>query len=140
MAESEDLAGLGRRFVAQVLDLLVLFLVAYAIAIVTGDTSAAGFELQGGPAFLWFAVAFAYFIGLEAATGQTVGKRLTGITVRPDAGGDLSLQDAVVRNVLRLVDGIVFYAIGALLVLASDREQRLGDRVADTVVVRVGSD
>jgi len=48
----------------------------------------------------------------------------------------LGLGASVVRNVLRLVDGLSFYLVGALFALASSRGQRLGDRAAHTLVVR----
>lgn len=40
------------------------------------------------------------------------------------------------RNVLRLLDGLFFYLIAAILVWTSRNRQRLGDRVAGTAVVR----
>ena len=43
----------------------------------------------------------------------------------------------MVRNVLRIVDGVVFYLIGVIFILTSDERQRLGDRVASTVVVQI---
>lgn len=43
---------------------------------------------------------------------------------------------AVIRNVLRVVDGLFFYLVGALFALTSPRGQRLGDRAAHTLVVR----
>jgi uncharacterized RDD family membrane protein YckC len=38
--------------------------------------------------------------------------------------------------VLRLVDSLFFYLVGAIFALTSPRGQRLGDRAAHTVVVR----
>ena len=44
---------------------------------------------------------------------------------------------ALIRNVLRLVDWLPFlYLVGGILVLVSERRQRLGDLVAGTVVVK----
>ena len=136
MADTDTHAGVGRRFVAQVIDLVVLFVLAYLIAVVTGDTTSSGFQIEGGPAFLWFAIVGLYFIALEGMYGQTVGKRLSGIVVITEDLTAIDLRAALIRNVLRLIDGFVFYAIGLVLILLSDRGQRLGDRVADTVVVR----
>ena len=127
--------GIGIRFVATVIDVVVLGIIGYLIAIPTGMTTSGGFDLQGGPALLWFLVGFVYYILLEAQFGQTVGKRLTGIKVVTTDGNPIDYRASVIRNVLRVVDGIVFYLVGAVLIYLSDSQQRLGDRVAETVVV-----
>jgi len=137
-SDSQEHRGVGIRFVAQVVDWVALFVVGYVIALATGDATGGGFQLQGGSAFLWFGVSFAYFVALEGLYGQTVGKRLTGIVVLTESGDPIDTTESLVRNVLRIVDGFLFYAIGAILVFTSDRKQRLGDRVADTVVVSAG--
>jgi uncharacterized RDD family membrane protein YckC len=51
-------------------------------------------------------------------------------------GGYPSLAQAFVRTVFRLVDGLGFYAVGALFMRMTPERQRLGDRVAGTIVVR----
>jgi len=40
------------------------------------------------------------------------------------------------RNLLRLVDGIALYTVGIILILKSEQGQRLGDRLAGTVIER----
>jgi uncharacterized RDD family membrane protein YckC len=47
-----------------------------------------------------------------------------------------TLSAAVVRNILRPVDALFFYLVGAVFALMSPLGQRLGDRAAHTVVVR----
>ncbi len=42
------------------------------------------------------------------------------------------------RNVLRIIDGLpLFYLASAILIWTSEKKQRLGDRVADTIVVTI---
>jgi uncharacterized RDD family membrane protein YckC len=48
-------------------------------------------------------------------------------------------QEAFTRNIHRIIDGIIGYLIGAILILRSDKKQRLGDRVAKTIVVKAGN-
>jgi uncharacterized RDD family membrane protein YckC len=127
--------GIGIRFVATVVDTAVLFVLGYLIAMLTGSTTGSGFSLQGLPALAWFAVGLGYFVVLEAEFGQTLGKRLVGIEVVTEMSEPLSYRASLVRNVLRAVDGLFFYLVGVVLIYLSDEEQRLGDRVADTVVV-----
>jgi hypothetical protein len=60
---------------------------------------------------------------------------MAGIRVANESGGNATFSQALMRNILRLVDGLVFYIVGIILILNSDKKQRLGDRVAGTVVL-----
>ena len=142
---SLDNAGVGRRFVAVLLDaVIVLFPTAIVIGLLSGggysDTGAgyanAGIRVEGNASWLLLALALGYYVVCEAMTGATLGKRMVGIRVVGEDGAHLTLVAAVVRNALRLVDGLFFYLVGAIFALASQRGQRLGDRAAHTVVVR----
>jgi uncharacterized RDD family membrane protein YckC len=74
---------------------------------------------------------------LEGYLGQTLGKMLLGIkVVREDSGGVPGLGGAALRTVLRIVDGIFFDLVAFISVLASQKNKRLGDMVAHTLVVR----
>jgi uncharacterized RDD family membrane protein YckC len=131
--------GVGLRAVAVIVDSVILFVVGYVIASMTGGTTAGGFQLNGAPAFLWFLINFAYFIVMEAQMGGTVGKLMLGLRVVKEGGGALDWQASIVRNILRIVDSIPFvvpYLLGAIFIWTSDKRQRLGDRVANTVVVK----
>jgi uncharacterized RDD family membrane protein YckC len=130
-----DYKGVGIRFVAVFIDGIVLFVIGYIIALFTGGTTATGFEINGGPAFLTFAIWLAYYIGLEGTRGQTLGKMATGIKVVMADGSPVTMQAAVIRNALRIIDGFLFYLVAAILVWNSSTRQRLGDRVATTYVV-----
>lgn len=84
-------------------------------------------------------IAFGYFIVLEALQGATLGKMALGLRVVKTDGTPISWGESVVRNLLRIVDEIPFvipYLLAAILVWNSPTRQRLGDRVAKTVVVR----
>lgn len=78
----------------------------------------------------------AYFVGLEGLYGRTVGKRIAGIVVVSSDGSRITMRQAAIRNLLRLVDGVLSYAVGLVVMLITDRNQRVGDLAARTVVVR----
>jgi uncharacterized RDD family membrane protein YckC len=61
---------------------------------------------------------------------------MVGICVVGEDGERVTFGAAVVRNLLRLVDGLFFYLVGFIFALVSTRGQRLGDRAAHTIVVR----
>ena len=85
-----------------------------------------------------FAIGFAYSALLEGFwNGQTIGKRLFHLRVIDQAGLPLRIEQAWVRNLMRVFDALPFaYLVGGISVLSSPLMQRFGDRVAGTLVVR----
>ena len=85
-----------------------------------------------------FAIGFAYGALLEGFwNGQTIGKRLFHLRVMDQAGLPLRIEQAWVRNLMRVFDALPFaYLIGGISVMSSPLMQRFGDRVAGTLVVR----
>jgi len=85
-----------------------------------------------------FAIGFVYGALLEGFwNGQTIGKRLFHLRVIDQAGLPLRIEQAWVRNLMRVFDGLPFaYLVGGISALSSPLMQRFGDRVAGTVVVR----
>lgn len=140
-----EYAGLGRRFVAHLIDgflcLIAYIVIGSMVASRTGGMTDDGFAMEGTPALvailLTFLVTLGYFAVLESrSSGKTLGKLMAGIRVADASGGKATFNQALMRNLLRLVDGLVFYIVGIILIMKSDRKQRLGDRVAGTVVLR----
>jgi uncharacterized RDD family membrane protein YckC len=63
------------------------------------------------------------------------------IVVVTEDGGAIDYKPAAIRTVLRIVDALPFlYVLGLVLIVVTDRNQRLGDIVADTVVVRTSTE
>jgi len=85
-----------------------------------------------------FAIGFAYGALLEGFwNGQTIGKRLFHLRVIDQAGLPLRLEQAWVRNLMRVFDALPFaYLVGGISALSSSLMQRFGDRVAGTLVIR----
>ena len=132
---------LGRRIGAALIDLGLLFATIVPASLIAGQAETAhgrvSFSVHGGAAFAWLAFGWLYYFVCEAAWGQTVGKRLLAIKVTNLKGGRPSFGDFVVRNLLRVIDGLpVLYLLGFLVALSSPAHQRLGDRGADTIVIR----
>jgi uncharacterized RDD family membrane protein YckC len=90
-----------------------------------------------------FALAFAlvplvYWTVAEGLTGRTVGKAIVRIRVVNEDGSPLTWRGALVRNLFRYATHAVPLAevVTLLAIVTSPREQRIGDLVAHTVVVR----
>jgi uncharacterized RDD family membrane protein YckC len=133
------LAGIGSRFIAAILDLLVQGAVLLAAAVALGVLGGAGTGLAVAIfSILFFLVFFAYDVLFEVRSrGRTLGKRWTGLRVVRTGGRPVTFVPSCVRNVMRLVDILpAFYAIGMLSIFATPRNQRLGDLAAGTLIVR----
>ena len=133
--------SVGRRLVAALVDgLIVFFGLGFAVAALTGNVSSSPqgieFHLEGSPALALFALWFVYYVALEATLGATLGKLLLGLRVRAADGGPAGWGASIVRNLLRPIDLAFAGLVGAVLIWGSPRRQRLGDRLAGTVVVR----
>jgi len=82
-------------------------------------------------------IIFAYLILMEAYVSWTVGKRIAGMRVVNRNGNKIGFSKSVIRNLLRLVDGLpAFNILGMILIARSPEGQRFGDRVARTYVIR----
>ncbi len=121
--------GVGPRFLAILIDSIIIVAIAGVLGVIFRDAPA----IYGGFTGI---LALAYFIILEATQGATVGKMAVGLRVVKIDGSPISWSESVIRNLLRIIDGIFFYLVGAIFVWTSPRKQRLGDRAANTVVIR----
>lgn len=143
---SFDLAGLGTRAAAAVIDLLVLGVINLLVVIFA---SAAGITANWesglgswGTALvvLFFSLGyFLYFALFEALwDGRTPGKRSQGIRVVQDTGRPVTANAATVRNLIRIVDFVVPFGPlpGVAFVFFHPANKRLGDLAAGTIVVR----
>jgi uncharacterized RDD family membrane protein YckC len=136
-----ETAGLGSRFAAQLLDLLVLTAVLAALGLASvGIALVSGQALLGLLVFvvLGFASFWAYWVLQEALwSGQTVGKYVLHLRVIDARGGPITAGQAVIRNLLRIVDFLPWsYALGTVVMFGTVRSQRLGDLAAGTIVIR----
>jgi uncharacterized RDD family membrane protein YckC len=142
---SVEYAGVPLRFVAVLLDAVIVFFPAGIIFGLlsgggytqTGNGYAnAGINIEGKAFWVFLFLGLSYYVVCEAGTGATLGKRMAGIHVIGQDGEHVTFGAAVVRNLLRPVDSLFFYLVGAIFALTSAQGQRLGDRAAHTLVVR----
>jgi uncharacterized RDD family membrane protein YckC len=139
------LAGIGSRFLAIALDTLIQvlgFLMIVFVAEILLPT-AARFTPRAltWAAAIFFLCVFILYSGYYALfeifwNGQTPGKRLVRLRVISDSGRPITVYEAVVRNLLRIIDQLPgLYVVGIISVFLTARNKRLGDIVAGTVVV-----
>jgi len=143
------LASIGNRFLACAIDHTIQWLAIIFIAVVSLILS--NFEtiqrvVSSAPKwlaalmlillFLTFSSYFAFFEWLWS--GQTPGKRWLKLRVIREDGRPITFWEATVRNLVRFLDMMPFpfYSIGLISVFYTTRDQRVGDMVAGTVVIR----
>lgn len=133
------LAGPASRLYAMVLD------TAIVLGLVNGVGLLIYWILSKAPGFgvmvitlAEFAIGFLYGALFEGFwNGQTIGKRLFHLRVIDQAGLPLRVEQAWVRNLMRVFDALpLAYLVGGASVITSPLMQRFGDRVAGTLVVR----
>lgn len=80
---------------------------------------------------------FLYSFLLEGAKGQTLGKMAMNIVVIKEDGTKCNYKASFLRNLLRIIlDDLLFYLIGLISIIFSEKNQRLGDHLAGTIVVK----
>ena len=149
-----EVAGLGSRFIAILIDSLLQMAVMIGVvaafvlgAALIGATGRRAFGGDGTLAvivgialavLLMFLITWGYFVVFELAwNGQTPGKRAAGIRVLTTRGEPIRLVHAFVRNLVRIVDYLpTSYMLGVAAILLTRRAQRLGDLAAGTIVVK----
>jgi uncharacterized RDD family membrane protein YckC len=144
VAVSLELAGLGARAFAWLTDAACIFLLwvtALLVYSIGGDlvreVQALSWAGQLLAVLLVFAAGWGWDVGWELlAGGRTPGKRVAGIRVVRADGGPPGLVESLLRNVLRAVELPRGYAPAILMVGLGARQQRLGDLVAGTLVVK----
>jgi uncharacterized RDD family membrane protein YckC len=136
------LAGPASRFVSATVDILIQIVLLIALGIVLGVTGSAGLGGGGVAVLLWFVLSFAvitfYDVFFEVFnSGRTPGKLLNGLRVVRIEGQPVGFVTSVIRNVIRPLDFMPSaYLLGAVVILATKKNQRIGDVVAGTLVVR----
>ncbi len=147
MAENADVIN---RVVAIIVDTIILAIVMVVLSLplgmqammmnMTNYTNPAAAAGLAGSSMLFtvlsLLIGLGYFTYFEGTTGQTIGKRMVNIKVVKENGKQVTYMDALVRTILRMIDGIGMYIVGLIVVLASEKKQRVGDMAAKTLVVK----
>lgn len=132
-----SLAGLGSRFTAVLIDLLIKAAIIglVAIGLIATGTGELALAIFATVAFL---VIWLYDVLFEVlAAGRTPGKRVMKLRVVSSQGQPIGLRASLVRNLLRFVDGpLSAYLAGPVSILVSANNQRLGDHAAGSLVLR----
>ncbi|MGW6981738.1 RDD family protein [Streptomyces sp. NPDC054932] len=136
------LAHWGLRFGAYLLDVLIIAGPMYALigigaAVATDESTEAIAGVLSLVGFL-YAIGMGFFqLHKEGSTGQTIGKKIVGISLHREAdGATLGFGMAFVRKLAHFLDSAACY-VGWLWPLWDEKKQTFADKVCSTVVVKV---
>lgn len=140
-----EAAGVGDRILASLIDSLVivayLFVVFISFFLIMGAAEI-GDELSGLMiaigSLLYLPILFYHLLCEIFMNGQSFGKKAMKIKVVKLDGGNPTVSSYFLRWILRLVDFTLSYSVvGLILIIATEKSQRLGDLAAGTTVVRL---
>lgn len=144
-----DVADIGSRFLAVLIDSLIQSVLYILVLVASVFLSARLTEMDLPRAvndtlavvliLVLFMIQFGYFLFFELIlNGQTPGKRLFHLRVIKNNGYPLSPLDAIIRNIVRVIDFFPFaYGVGVIVMFLNRRAKRLGDFAAGTLVVKM---
>ncbi|HET7009196.1 MAG TPA: RDD family protein, partial [Anaerolineales bacterium] len=104
----------------------------YALLGVQASLQDSNAQLVDCLASLVLSAAYATFF--EGLYGSTPGKLILGMRVVKEDGSRVGLDTALVRALTRFIDGLVF-GLPAYLAMKPPLHQRIGDKMAKTLVV-----
>jgi uncharacterized RDD family membrane protein YckC len=129
--------NLARRYYANFFDYLIIFILTFVYIYLVGDLDefgtyrVTGFKTLAIP-FIWFL----YFPVFESIAGQTIGKKAFHLYIVDFKGEPPTIVQAFLRRFLDIFE-IMFLGIPAMLAInQSGKNQRIGDMIAGTTVVR----
>lgn len=132
-----ELAEVRDRIFSTIIDTIAMFILLLLLSLIFLNTN-----IMPGNAFaLIFVLPILLFYHLFCEIffdGQSFGKRMLGIRVVKLTGREPSPNDYLIRWAMRSVDSLFSLGtIGVMLISSTEKGQRLGDLVANTIVIKV---
>jgi len=129
--------NLFSRYMANVFDYLIIFVLDAGYIFIVGDQDEFGtYKVTGLKALELPLVWFLYFPTCESIFGQTIGKRAFHLHVVDEKGESPTIIHSFLRRVMDPIE-LMFIGIPAILTINhSEKNQRIGDMIAGTTVLR----
>jgi uncharacterized RDD family membrane protein YckC len=131
----QDLANVGERIGAQLIDYVIIFTYFIFITIIAENT----FKWSNKDVFMVIALIPVFFYSFLSETfmqGQSLGKKALKIQVVKVDGSQASIGSYLIRWMFRIIDVNFLYGIVAIITISvNGKGQRLGDIVAKTSVI-----
>jgi uncharacterized RDD family membrane protein YckC len=132
-----DVAGLGSRMIAWIIDTLIQLVVVVPILLGIGAGNLSGSVEVVVLSLILFLLFWGYYPIFELSwQGRTPGKRAQRLRVIRTDGQPAGGAAIMVRNLIRILDVFLLPFLAVISMIVTSRAQRLGDLAAGTMVVR----
>jgi len=125
-----NLASTGSRYVAQFVDQVIAVMIVVAVSFLIGII---GLNTAFGLVLVVSSYAAYILMNDAMPNGQSIGKKLLSIKViNKESGKNCSLSESFLRNITTVIP---FLAVIDALLIFGVKKQRMGDKIANTLVV-----
>ncbi|MCF6140407.1 RDD family protein [Flavobacterium sp. K77] len=140
MTEYRTKPNLLKRFIAGLIDYLLVYGFFFAFVYAFGEpNNEGGYSVTGILSLIPFVFWFLIIVFTEVFLGATLGNALVGLKPQSltKSNGELSLSQSIKRHLFDPIDMFPFGLIAIITIKNTDRNQRLGDIWAKTIVTEV---
>lgn len=126
------------RIFACLIDYSVIYAFTFYMIFTFGEPNAEGnYSLNGLPALIPIGFWLIMTVGMELTLGATIGNYLAGLKAIPIQRDSLKLtfSESLKRHLLDLIDMFFFGLVGIITIKNTEKNQRVGDLWAKTIVV-----
>ncbi|SHJ26729.1 Uncharacterized membrane protein YckC, RDD family [Mesonia phycicola] len=134
--------NIGKRILAGFIDYLLIYGFTFFMVFTLGEPNDdGGYSLNGAPALIPMIFWLIMTVGLESGFGGTIGNSIVGLKAIPMNGINqkLTFGQSFKRHLLDPIDMFFFGLVGIITIKNTDKNQRVGDLWAKTIVVPMKS-
>ena len=134
--------NIGNRILAGLIDYTIIYGFLFFMIFTFGELNNEGtYELNGAPVLIPMIFWLIMTVGLESGLGGTLGNSIVGLKAIPISGENrkLTFGQSFKRHLLDPIDMFFFGLVGIITINNTDRNQRVGDLWAKTIVVPMKS-
>jgi uncharacterized RDD family membrane protein YckC len=131
--------NIGRRILAGFVDYLLIYIFFFIFLFIYGEPDAEGeLSVRGLPALIPMIFWLIMTVGFESGLGGTIGNSIVGLKAIPLNGTNrkLTFGESFKRHLLDPIDMFFFGLVGIITIKNTDKNQRIGDLWAKTIVVQ----
>lgn len=127
VAQSTQYAGFGERFLAWLIDFVIICIGSAVVRMVLGS-------IVGGLIGLALSIAYEIYF-LSSPKQATIGKQAMGIIVTDLNGARIDPGKAALRWVGKIISALILF-LGYIMAAFTERKQALHDIIAGTLVLK----